>query len=169
MSPLGQLRAQGLRFTADGSRLLVSPRRALSKATKATIRINKAAILHELDAEAAARQGAIIAAEDAANLEEWHAPLVLGRLHLCGNCVHYTFGQDPAAPGTCSKHGDGLLAFAMPFECQEFVISRVRTARKFLPSCKATTSRNKTSTDLTSEVTEADQWQTNQIAPRTPV
>lgn len=35
----------GLRITGDGQRILVSPRGALSEAAKATIRINKAAIL----------------------------------------------------------------------------------------------------------------------------
>jgi hypothetical protein len=70
MPLLRALRAQGLRITADGQRILVSPREALSEAAKATIRINKAAILRELEAETSERQAAIIVARDAAGLQE---------------------------------------------------------------------------------------------------
>ncbi len=75
---------------------------------------------------------AIIAARDAAGLEYWRAPLLLGQLHLCGNCSRYAFGSELAGSGTCSLHGDGLLAFAMPFPCADFVPSPTPTAPEFL-------------------------------------
>jgi hypothetical protein len=132
MPLLGQLRAQGLRITAAGQRLFVSPRDALSEAAKATIRINKVAILRELETEASERQAAIAAARDAARLDDWRAPLILGRLHLCGNCSRYRFGTDPAALGTCSLHGDGLLPF-LPFDCSDFTVSQAPTGPACLP------------------------------------
>jgi hypothetical protein len=76
---------------------------------------------------------AIIAAREAAGLDYWRATLLLGRLHLCGNCSRYIFGHDPAGAGTCSMHGDGLLAFAMPFDCRDFLVSPTPAAPAFLP------------------------------------
>jgi hypothetical protein len=129
---LASLREQGLRVTAEGQSLFVEPRLAITEALKSTIRINKGAILHELEVEDSERRAAIIAARAAAGLEYWRAPLLLGRLHLCGNCSRYAFGPDPAGSGTCSLHGDLLLAFAMPFPCPDFVASPTPTAPEFL-------------------------------------
>jgi hypothetical protein len=75
---------------------------------------------------------AVIAARDAAGLEYWRAPLLLGRLHLCGNCARYAFGPDPAGSGTCPVHGADVLAFAMPFDCADFLASPIPTAPEFL-------------------------------------
>ena len=135
MGVLAHLREHGLRITADGGRLLVEPRTAITEAIKSTIRVNKGAILRELSAEASDRRTAIQAAAQAASpvLDDFRQALVLGRLHVCGNCSRYTFGQDPAGAGTCSVHGDGLLAFAMPFDCRDFEVSPTPTAPSYLP------------------------------------
>lgn len=127
MSLLAQLRGQGLHLKADGGKLLVQPRTAITDAVSATIRVNKATILREL--------AAISTARDAAGLEEWRAPLVLGRLHLCGNCARHTFGADPGGLGTCAVHGEGLVAFAMPFHCPEFQASKAPSAPEYLQGC----------------------------------
>jgi hypothetical protein len=129
MGVLAHLRNQGLRITADGGRLLVEPRAAITEAIKSTIRVNKGAILRELSAEASDRHTAIQAAGQAARpvLDDFRQALALGRLHVCGNCSRYTFGTDPAGGGTCSLHGDGLLAF-LPFDCRDFTGAETPTA-----------------------------------------
>jgi len=134
MGVLAHLRNQGLRITADGRRLLVEPRAAITEAIKSTIRVNKGAILRDLSAEASDRRAAIQAAAQAASpvLDDFRPALLLGRLHVCGNCSRSAFGQDPAGAGTCSMHGDGLVAFAMPFECREFQVSPTPTAPAYL-------------------------------------
>lgn len=79
------------------------------------------------------RQGAIIAAQEAAPLKEYRSALLLGRLHLCGNCSRYSFGPDPAGPGTCLDHGEGLLAFRLPFQCPSFQASQTPVAPDYMP------------------------------------
>jgi hypothetical protein len=76
---------------------------------------------------------AVIAARDAAPLSEFRGAMLLGRLGICGNCGRYTSGSDPAGAGTCSLHGDGLLAFAMPFQCRDFQVSKTPAAPAYLP------------------------------------
>ena len=66
-------------------------------------------------------------------LSEFGPALLRGHLHLCGNCCRYTFGQDPAGMGTCTLYGDGLIAFAMPFECDAFEPSATPSAPEYLP------------------------------------
>jgi hypothetical protein len=129
---LGSLRGLGLRVRAQDQKLFVEPRSAITEEIKSTIRINKGAILRELEIEGAKRCAAVIAARDAAGLDYWRAALVLGHLHLCGNCDSYAFGADPAGLGSCKKHGDGLLAY-LPFSCRDFVASKFPTAPAFLP------------------------------------
>jgi hypothetical protein len=81
---------------------------------------------------AAERDGAIRSATASPALARFREALTLGRLHLCGNCARYTFGPEPAGAGTCSIHGDGLLAFAMPFGCRGFRVSERPPAPDFL-------------------------------------
>jgi len=69
----------------------------------------------------------------AKGLDDFREALLLGRLHLCGNCSRYTFGSDPAGAGTCAIHGDGLVAFAMPFRCRDFAVSKNPIASDYLP------------------------------------
>jgi hypothetical protein len=83
------------------------------------------------------RAGAIRAATASPALAHFRVALTLGRLHLCGNCAHFAFGPEPAGPGLCSIHGDGLLAFAMPFDCRDFAVSNAPTAPDFLPKPSA--------------------------------
>jgi len=45
---LAELRARGLRFTVDGSRLIAKPVSLLTEELRATIRAHKLVILHEL-------------------------------------------------------------------------------------------------------------------------
>jgi hypothetical protein len=76
---------------------------------------------------------AIIAAGESARLEDYRAALWLGLLHICGNCSRYSFGPDPAGPGTCAQHGGGLMAFRMPFACPDFQTSRSPTMPDYTP------------------------------------
>ena len=133
MALLAELREQGVRVSAEGGALTAGPRSALTDAVRTTIRMHKAAILRELAASAADREKATASARDAAPLGEYRAALVHGRLHLCGNCSRYSFGADPATAGTCALHGEGLLAFAMPFDCGDFEVSATPTAPAYLP------------------------------------
>lgn len=132
MSPLAQLRAQGLHITAAGNRLLVSPREALGDAARTTIRVNKASILRELATEASERRAAVAAARDAAGLGEWVTPLIHGRLVVCGNCVSFQFGDDPAGLGRCTAYDTAAAAF-IPFPCEGFEASSTPTASAYLP------------------------------------
>lgn len=95
--------------------------------------------LKELAEQVAWRQplrgdAAMRVAMETASLAQYRAPLLFGRLHLCGNCRRYTFGQDPGGPGTCALHREGLLAFAMPFYCRNFTVSATPTAPDYLPT-----------------------------------
>ncbi len=54
---LAELRAAGLRFTADGGKLYVEPASSLTDAQRATIRAHKMALLRELAGEANEPQG----------------------------------------------------------------------------------------------------------------
>jgi hypothetical protein len=76
---------------------------------------------------------AIAKAIEAARLVDYRAALLLGRLHLCGNCVQFTFGPDIAGSGSCALFGDGLVPFAMPFYCSKFQASATPAAPSFLP------------------------------------
>jgi hypothetical protein len=118
---LAELRAAGFSVAnATDSRLIVSPASRLTQEQRAQIQRHKPAILRELAAEAAERRQLIAAAAQASSLEEWRAALVLGHLHVCGNCSRYAFGADPAGLGSCALHGDGFVAFAMPIHCPDF-------------------------------------------------
>ena len=114
-----------------------NPSSTATPATSATSAGVVAAVAHVAVADRRLRdqefRRAIIAGRDAAGLNYWRASLLLGRLDLCGNCSRYTFGLDPAGAGTCSVHGDGLLAFAMPFDCRDFKVSPTPTAPAHLP------------------------------------
>jgi hypothetical protein len=134
MNLLARLRSQGLRIVARSGRLLVEPKAAITEATRTTIRINKAALLRELEAETRERHRAIQAACEAAQLGQYRTALLLGRLHLCGNCASFTFGLDPAGPGACTKFGDGPVPFAAPFWCSGFTPSRTPIAPELLPA-----------------------------------
>jgi hypothetical protein len=82
-----------------------------------------------------ALRDALLAARDAARaeLKGWHAPLVLGRLSICGNCARFTFSTDTS--GTCELHGDGLAPF-LPFACPDFRRSSRPALPELLPSIR---------------------------------
>jgi hypothetical protein len=127
-TPMGAVAAVAAKDAARSS--------TATPATSATNHAGVAGVAHV--AVAAARlhdpvfRRAVIAARDAAGIEYWRAPLLLGRLHLCGNCSRYAFGLDPTGSGMCSLHGAGPLAFAMPFDCTDFLVSQTPTAPEFL-------------------------------------
>jgi hypothetical protein len=115
----------------------VRPLNTATPATSATAGRLVAGVAHVAVADRRLRESAfrraIIAVRDATPLAEFCEALLRGRLHLCGNCSRYSFGPDPANAGTCSVHGDGLLAFAMPFDCRDFEVSPTPTAPAYLP------------------------------------
>jgi hypothetical protein len=130
---LGELRAVGFSVSRSATTLLVEPASSLTDDQRSQIRRHKPEILRELHAEAIERQAAILEAVNAAKLEDFRASLIFGRLHLCGNCVHFTFGADAAGPGCCALFGDGLVPFAMPFNCAKFEPSVSPVAPAYLP------------------------------------
>src|SRR3989442_15481513 len=109
MGLLTQLREQGVHITADGDKLVARAKRALTETVRTTIRANKGALVREIAGEAGARRMALIAARDAADLAGYRGALISGRVHLCANCSRFSFGTDPAGPGTCSRFGEGLV------------------------------------------------------------
>jgi hypothetical protein len=136
MALLAELRRAGLALRVEGDELAVTPRAALTDPLRAGIRAHKASIMRELVDEAqvarpAAIRDAITAAEPI--LSVFRQELLTGRRHLCGNCRRYTFGPDPAGTGLCALYGNGLMAFAMPFECDAFEPSATPYAPEFLP------------------------------------
>ncbi len=70
--------------------------------------------------EGDARRRAILAARDAAGLENWRAALREGRLHLCANCTRFTFGVDPAGAGHCARYDTTTYPFVTMLRCAGF-------------------------------------------------
>jgi hypothetical protein len=76
---------------------------------------------------------AICNAIEAARLTDFSAALMLGRLHLCANCAHFTIrARDPARPSVCAVFAEELLPL-MPFYCARFEASPAPAALAFLP------------------------------------
>lgn len=128
MSYLEQLRAASAKKVLAGGTAptkLTEPHKGantdLPKPTKPSF-VSSAGAAPHTKTFSGQRAAAIASARDASGLDRWREALALGRLHLCGNCARYTFGADPAGAGTCALHGDGLLAFAMPFDCADFTM-----------------------------------------------
>lgn len=124
---LGELRAAGLRFMVEGRTLYVEPASALTDAQRVTIRANKATLLRELAEEARERGRAIAAARDVAPLADFRAALTLGRLHVCCNCGHFSFGVEPAGLGHCERFNVEAWPF-VPFWCAGFEASDMLAA-----------------------------------------
>jgi hypothetical protein len=130
---VGELRAAGFSLSFQAATLYVEPASGLTPVQRSQIRRHKPEILRELHAEATEFRSAVSEAINAARLEDFRASLIRGRLHLCGNCSHFTFGADPAGPGSCALFGDGLVPFALPFNCVEFQVSDTPSAPAYLP------------------------------------
>jgi hypothetical protein len=130
---LGELRAAGFSVSCSAATLFVEPASGLTDDQRSQIRRHKPEILRELHAEVAEFRSAALEAATAARLDDFRASLTLGRLHLCGNCSHFTFGDVPAEFGACALFGDGLVPFAMPFYCAKFVPSGTPVAPAYLP------------------------------------
>lgn len=75
-----------------------------------------------------AHRRAILAARDAAGLEDWRAALRSGRLHLCANCTRFTFGADPAGAGYCVRYGTETYPFVTMLRCAGFQPCAFETA-----------------------------------------
>jgi hypothetical protein len=106
---LTKLRAAGLSVTREGGLLRVEPRSKLTDSLRNMIRENKAQILRDL------------AARDAADLNSFRTALTKGRLHLCGNCTRFIFGQiDPAGVGWCDRYQTDTHPFVPMLKCAGF-------------------------------------------------
>jgi hypothetical protein len=81
---------------------------------------------------AAERCGTIVAERNDTDLDYWRAPLVLGRLHLCGNCAAFQFGSAPAGLGRCSRFHAETAPF-VPLWCAGFEASHTPAAPDYLP------------------------------------
>lgn len=93
--------------------------------------------LMELAEEVASRQplrwdAATRGAIEDASLAEYRAALVLGRLHVCGNCDAFQFRDDPAGLGRCSRFDSESWAF-VPFQCGGFAIGATPAVPAYLP------------------------------------
>ena len=120
---LAELRAVGLRFTADGDRLVVELRSALTDELRATIRAHKETLLRELADEVRERRQRISAARDITPMGDFREALMLGRLHVCCNCSAFTFGPIPAGVGHCQYFNVEAWPF-VPFWCSRFALSK---------------------------------------------
>jgi hypothetical protein len=65
-------------------------------------------------------------------LSRYHNSLLLGKLHVCGNCRHFDFGPDPLEFGQCRRFSVEAWPF-VPFWCAGFQASATPTAPAFLP------------------------------------
>lgn len=118
MSLLTNLRAQGVTITADGGRLLATPRESITENIRTTIRINKAALLREIAAEAEARHQAIGAARRAVPmLADYRHSLAAGTLVLCADCRHYQYAAEPGDVGHCTTFNVESAPF-IPTDCK---------------------------------------------------
>jgi hypothetical protein len=104
---LAELRAAGFAVSSSAATLFVEPASALTDDQRCQIRRHKPEVLRELHAEATELQAAISKAVKAAKLEDFRASLILGRMHLCGNCgtlrsVPIQLAQEPVR---CSVAG----------------------------------------------------------------
>jgi hypothetical protein len=133
MSAVARLREAGLRLMARGDTLIVEPRSALTDELRAVIRENKPAILRELASETskafATRRSAAVSAGP--GMSDFGAALVLGRLHVCCNCRHFEFADEPSALGHCRQLGVESWPF-VPFWCARFEASKTPVAPIFL-------------------------------------
>jgi hypothetical protein len=75
---------------------------------------------------------AIAKAIEAACLTNYCAALLLGRLHLCGNCTSFQFAADPGELGQCKRFLTDTWPF-VPFWCSGFQISSTPAAPAYLP------------------------------------
>jgi hypothetical protein len=67
------------------------------------------------------RRRLILAARDAAGLDDYRAALVRGQLHLCGNCTRFSFGaDDPAGLGQCAHFNVEAWPFVPMLRCAGF-------------------------------------------------
>jgi hypothetical protein len=72
-------------------------------------------------AETARRRELIEAARDAAGLEGFRAALLNGRLHLCANCVRFTFdAKNPTGVGRCARFRCETWPFVPMLRCAGF-------------------------------------------------
>jgi hypothetical protein len=99
---------------------------------RATVRINRDRLIHELHTETRERRITITAAREAAFLPDFKHALRAGKLVVCCNCAHFTFNEDPGAMGRCEKFNDECAPFA-PFWCAGFVQAAEPVASKYLP------------------------------------
>jgi hypothetical protein len=70
----------------------------------------------------------IATACDAAGLANFREALILGRLHLCGNCSRFVFASDPAALGQCSHFNVEAWPFVPMLRCSGFEARPAATA-----------------------------------------
>ena len=120
----------GLALRPAGDSLVVSPRDLLSNELLDLIRANKAAILDELAAEARrARQSAVRNAGTV--LSDFRAALMLGRLHVCCNCGHFSFASHASAMGNCRRFNVEAWPF-VPFWCSGFAASNTPAAPEYV-------------------------------------
>lgn len=129
---LAELRAAGLRFSAEGGTLYVEPASVLTDSQRAAIREHKAALLRELSEESREGRRTIIAAHSAATMSDFREALCLGRLHVCCNCSQYTFGTEPSGLGHCRRFKTEAWPF-VPFWCSGFEPGRAPVAPECLP------------------------------------
>lgn len=71
-------------------------------------------------------------ASDAKVLTDFRAALLLGKLIVCGNCLHFTPGTEPGGPGHCRQFGTETWPF-VPFICSGFTVSPTPLAPAYLP------------------------------------
>jgi hypothetical protein len=111
------------------------PPEAATPATAATSEQSVAGVAHVAVADPRLRdpkfRSAIVAARDGADLDYWRPALAQGRLHLCGNCSSFRFGDDPGALGRCRRFKTEAAPFCA-FDCPGFAVAKIPTAPRFM-------------------------------------
>lgn len=132
---LERLKAAGLALRPEGDKVIVSPRDRLSDKLLELIRTHKTAILRELAEGNAQPRKAIsaVAASAGHGLTDFRAALVFGRLHVCCNCQHFTFANDPSGLGHCQRFDAEAWPFAVQLWCSGFSPSETPILPELLP------------------------------------
>jgi hypothetical protein len=105
---LDRYRETGYVFRMEGTALRVEAQHPASDRMREVFRERKVELLRELAAEAATPY-----------MAEFRDALVLGRLVVCCNCLHFRWGADPAGIGQCERFKVEAFPF-IPFCCSGF-------------------------------------------------
>lgn len=74
----------------------------------------------------------LTAALESSCLHDFRYALTLGRLQICGNCLHFTAGQEPNPAGHCTHYDADTEPF-IPFDCPAYCPGDKPLAPAYMP------------------------------------